>query len=88
MEGADLVLEVTCREPFLWKGKPAKGSKRVSSNFEWPEEPGKRRVVAMDYGVKYNILRSLESKGGAPSSSCRRQRIRKRSTGLILTVFS
>ena len=26
-------------------------------------EPGKWRVVAMDYGVKYNILRSLEQRG-------------------------
>jgi carbamoyl-phosphate synthase small subunit len=63
MKGADLVLEVTCREPFLWKEGRRRKVKKGLGNFEWPEEPVKRRVVAMDYGVKYNILRSLESKG-------------------------
>jgi carbamoyl-phosphate synthase small subunit len=31
--------------------------------FEWPERPGNWRVVVMDFGVKYNILRSLEARG-------------------------
>jgi carbamoyl-phosphate synthase small subunit len=63
MEGADLVREVTCREPFLWKDGRRKQIKGGLDQFEWPDEPGQRRVVAMDYGVKYNILRSLESRG-------------------------
>ncbi|MBN2032144.1 MAG: glutamine-hydrolyzing carbamoyl-phosphate synthase small subunit [Deltaproteobacteria bacterium] len=63
MMGADLVREVTCREPFLWKQGQRKEIKGGLSRFEWPEEQGKKRVVALDYGVKYNILRSMEKKG-------------------------
>lgn len=65
MEGRDLVKVVTCREAFLWReGKkvPLEGE---LGRFRWPDKPGKWRVVAMDYGVKYNILRSLEERGCA-----------------------
>ncbi|MCM2277712.1 MAG: glutamine-hydrolyzing carbamoyl-phosphate synthase small subunit [Oligoflexia bacterium] len=43
-EGRDLIGEVTAREPYPWK-KPA------TARF---------RVVAMDFGIKWNLLRSLE----------------------------
>jgi carbamoyl-phosphate synthase small subunit len=55
--GRDLVKEVTSRTSYLWKdGAPG----------HMPE-PGtapqaKRRVVVLDCGVKYNILRNLESR--------------------------
>jgi carbamoyl-phosphate synthase small subunit len=63
MVGRDLVAEVTCKEPLLWRGgKPVKLGGDLET-FQWPEDPGKWRVVAMDYGVKYNILRSLEKRG-------------------------
>jgi len=63
MTGLDLVMEVTGKQPVLWKdGKPVK-LKHGLEGFQWPDEPGKWRVVAMDYGVKYNILRSLEQRG-------------------------
>ncbi len=63
MTGLDLVMEVTGKEPLLWKdGRPVR-LERGLDGFEWPDEPGKWRVVAMDYGVKYNILRSLEQRG-------------------------
>ena len=62
MEGADLVQEVTCTEPFLWKGGERRKLAGGLGGFEWPEEQGKARVVAMDFGVKHNILMSLESK--------------------------
>jgi carbamoyl-phosphate synthase small subunit len=32
-------------------------------NFRWPQEEDRYRVVAVDYGIKYNILRSLEKRG-------------------------
>lgn len=63
MVGADLVREVTCREPFLWKEGRRRPVQGALEAFQWPEEPGKRRVVALDYGVKYNILRCLERNG-------------------------
>jgi carbamoyl-phosphate synthase small subunit len=63
MEGADLVREVTCRAPFLWSGGQRREVPGGLDRFQWPEDGGKIRVIAMDYGVKYNILRSLESNG-------------------------
>jgi carbamoyl-phosphate synthase small subunit len=56
--GRDLVREVSCPKPYLWKkGAPAGG-----------KIPGKKtgkklRVVVLDCGVKYNILRLLENNG-------------------------
>ncbi|RLB16936.1 MAG: carbamoyl phosphate synthase small subunit, partial [Deltaproteobacteria bacterium] len=62
MNGCDLVKEVTCREPMLWvEGMPVP-LKGGLDEFQWPDRSG-WRVVAMDYGVKYNILRSLEKRG-------------------------
>ncbi|MBW1785930.1 MAG: glutamine-hydrolyzing carbamoyl-phosphate synthase small subunit [Deltaproteobacteria bacterium] len=63
MLGADLVKEVTCREPMLWQdGRPVPLAGGLDQ-FQWPEAKGAWRVVAVDYGVKYNILRSLEKHG-------------------------
>ncbi|MGD2126835.1 MAG: glutamine-hydrolyzing carbamoyl-phosphate synthase small subunit, partial [Desulfobacteraceae bacterium] len=60
MLGQDLVKEVTCPVPFLWEnGRPCPLGQALDQ-FQWPDEPDRWRVVAMDYGVKYNILRSLE----------------------------
>jgi carbamoyl-phosphate synthase small subunit len=65
MVGRDLVREVTCKGPMLWQGgRPVKINIRLDQ-FRWPEEVGIWRVVAIDYGVKYNILRSLEKRGCA-----------------------
>jgi carbamoyl-phosphate synthase small subunit len=60
--GRDLVREVTCREPYRWvDGKP---SPLPGDSAE--EDGGKQqrlRVVVIDCGVKYNILRHLEQRG-------------------------
>jgi carbamoyl-phosphate synthase small subunit len=63
MVGLDLVKEVTCQVPFLWRGGTPEPHPGALKDFVWPEDPGKWRVVAMDFGVKYNILRSLERRG-------------------------
>jgi carbamoyl-phosphate synthase small subunit len=47
MAGSDFVKEVTINEPYVW-----------NDEFE-----GKYNVVALDYGIKYNILRLLEKAG-------------------------
>ncbi len=63
MMGLDLVKEVTCQEPQLWQhGRPVKLEEDLDQ-FKWPKERKTWRVVAIDYGVKYNILRSLEARG-------------------------
>lgn len=52
--GRDLVREVTCTEPYGWRdNQPAPGS-----NFS-TAAPGKYKVVAYDFGLKYNQLRLL-----------------------------
>lgn len=54
MAGSDYVKAVTIKEPYQWNPKP-----------QTPDpKPHKHRVVAMDYGIKYNILRLL-AVGGA-----------------------
>lgn len=59
--GRDLVQEVTCEKPYEWKeGLPIEFNPPVA-----PPPPFKKplRVVVMDFGVKYNILRSLKQFG-------------------------
>ncbi len=63
MTGRDLVREVTCKTPMLWKNGRALELKEDLKRFKWRDHSRLRRVVAVDYGVKYNILRSLEKKG-------------------------
>jgi len=58
MAGRDLVMEVTCRKPMVWENGKAVTLESLD-RFRWDDHPGKWRVVALDFGVKYNILRSL-----------------------------
>ncbi|HSH12195.1 MAG TPA: glutamine-hydrolyzing carbamoyl-phosphate synthase small subunit, partial [Desulfurivibrionaceae bacterium] len=56
--GRDLVREVTCEEPYGWAdNRPVPGS-----NFS-TAGPGKHRVVAFDFGLKYNQPRLLAERG-------------------------
>jgi carbamoyl-phosphate synthase small subunit len=59
MEGADLVREVSCRDPFDYR--PPEGD-----DFQLaPARAGRRRlrVAAYDYGMKWNILRRFAAHG-------------------------
>jgi carbamoyl-phosphate synthase small subunit len=60
--GRDLVQEVTCTAPYCWAEDETGCGPRVGSNFS-TARPGKYRVVAMDFGLKYNQLRILATKG-------------------------
>jgi carbamoyl-phosphate synthase small subunit len=56
--GRDLVREVSCAKPYLWK----KGA--VQKGKIPARKPGRNlRVAVLDCGVKYNILRLLENNG-------------------------
>src|SRR4030065_2645120 len=56
--GRDLVREVSCQKPYPWKkGAPSPG--KISAK----KSAKKLRVVVVDCGVKYNILRLLEKNG-------------------------
>ena len=52
--GRDLVREVTCRQPYGWSEAGPRSGDGFSSAAE-----GRYRVVAIDYGLKYNQLRLL-----------------------------
>jgi carbamoyl-phosphate synthase small subunit len=63
MNGADLACEVTCEEPYQWtanvdpqwyQSAPA-GLPKATANHP--------HIVVIDFGVKYNILRLLKSRG-------------------------
>ena len=63
MAGRDLVKDVTTQQPLRWQGGLPAIPVEDLADFQWPDGPGPWRVVAIDYGVKYNILRSLEKRG-------------------------
>ncbi|MGD0020993.1 MAG: glutamine-hydrolyzing carbamoyl-phosphate synthase small subunit [Smithellaceae bacterium] len=56
--GRDLVREVSCTKPYLWKNGAPHAVKLTSK-----KTAKKLRVVVLDCGVKYNILRLLEKNG-------------------------
>jgi len=58
IEGVDLAKEVTCTEPYSWNEKRWTWENRYSKQ----ENPA-RKVVAIDYGAKRNILRCLADVG-------------------------
>ncbi len=59
--GRDLVAEVAVREPYRW-GDPVPGGELPVDTGVLPVEPS-YRVVAMDSGIKFNILRKLVEHG-------------------------
>jgi carbamoyl-phosphate synthase small subunit len=58
LTGIDLVRHVTCDRPHRWRdGRP------VPEEACWSKGAPGFRVAALDFGIKYNILRSLERTG-------------------------
>ena len=58
LEGMDLAKEVSCKEPYEW----TETNWRIQDGYGKQQEP-KRHIVAVDYGVKRNILRCLAELG-------------------------
>lgn len=58
MVGADLVKEVSCTAPYAWPMEGVVPSPKGSGEGE-----GVKKVVVMDFGVKFNILVSLAGRG-------------------------
>ncbi|HOW60050.1 MAG TPA: glutamine-hydrolyzing carbamoyl-phosphate synthase small subunit [Candidatus Omnitrophota bacterium] len=57
IEGVDLVKEVTRKEPYLFE-------ESMLTDFDWGQSKKKRfNIVAVDSGVKWNILRKLNQHG-------------------------
>jgi len=63
--GRDLVAGVTSQSAYLWDGAPRPLAWKPGMSWAdvWPDPNHPRKVVAPDYGIKYNILRSL-ARGG------------------------
>jgi carbamoyl-phosphate synthase small subunit len=67
MEGMDYVKEVSTPESFLWTNEsrdwtiPNVCAGQESNYLELP--PARHRIVAFDFGIKYNILRRLRQAG-------------------------
>ena len=59
IEGRDLVREVTCAKPYRWETSDW----ALGEGYRTPRRPGRFKVVAYDFGVKYNILRRLTAVG-------------------------
>ncbi|MCL4555078.1 MAG: glutamine-hydrolyzing carbamoyl-phosphate synthase small subunit [Actinobacteria bacterium] len=59
--GRDLVAEVTAGKAFAWETHPDNIDREVQ--LEGSPVGQRRRVVAFDSGIKYNILRRLEAVG-------------------------
>jgi len=57
--GQDLVKTVTCRQPYRW----AHGSIQIADPDKTSKGGYNPRVVVLDCGVKFNILRCLEAEG-------------------------
>lgn len=62
MEGQDLVPLVTCAKAYWWPELPVPGSAPLDLTALWAQKSGKK-VVLYDYGVKFNIIRSLKARG-------------------------
>ncbi|MBW2505618.1 MAG: glutamine-hydrolyzing carbamoyl-phosphate synthase small subunit [Deltaproteobacteria bacterium] len=58
--GRDLVREVTCGQPYGW----SEAGPRNGGNYS-TAAAGKHKIVAIDYGLKYNQLRLLAERGCA-----------------------
>jgi carbamoyl-phosphate synthase small subunit len=59
--GRDMVEKVTTPSPFLWNGerRPLPWKSGITAADVWPDRSHPFKVVALDYGIKYNILRHL-----------------------------
>jgi carbamoyl-phosphate synthase small subunit len=83
LDGLDLAAEVSCTQSYEWTG----GTWSWEHGFAAPEAT--RTVVAVDYGAKRNILRSLASAGCkvivVPASSGADDILRHRPDGVFLS---
>ena len=62
-EGRDLIGEVSTRQPYHWPLGPLPGSTLSPPQMKRPANAKRYKVVAMDFGVKWNLLHSLHHSG-------------------------
>jgi carbamoyl-phosphate synthase small subunit len=88
MEGQDLVPQVTCRAPYWWPDFPADEAAPPDLETLWRQRQG-RKVVLYDYGVKFNIIRSLKGRGlevlVVPATTPATEVLKLKPAGLVLS---
>ena len=84
LEGMDLALDVTCRQTYDWDE-----TRYVFGQGYGRQEAPLRHVVAIDYGAKRNILRSLASEGCSvtvvPATATAEEVLRHKPDGVFLS---
>jgi carbamoyl-phosphate synthase small subunit len=93
MEGSDFVKAVTCRAPYEWDpdgthSAPWQDSYRATRATE-PPPPARHHIVALDCGLKWNILRCLR-RGGfrvtvVPAGTTAADILKRKPDGLFLS---
>jgi len=82
--GRDLVTEVTCSKPYGWSIDGPKPGNEFTTAL-----PGQYRVVAIDYGLKYNQLRLLSDRGCSvqvvPASTSAKEILAMNPDGIFLS---
>ena len=65
MQGSDLVGKVTTKKPYFWKYNQPDyiHTDKLDDSLMWRFKGKKPSVVALDFGLKYNIIRSMEKAG-------------------------
>ena len=65
MQGSDLVGCVTTKKPYFWKYNQPDyiDTGKLEDPLIWRYKGKKHSVVALDFGLKYNIIRCLEKAG-------------------------
>ncbi|RLB88261.1 MAG: carbamoyl phosphate synthase small subunit [Deltaproteobacteria bacterium] len=65
MEGSDLVEGVTTKTPYFWKYNQPDYVKieKLADPLIWRHKGKRHAVIALDFGIKYNIIRCLEKEG-------------------------
>ena len=65
MQGSDLVGKVTTKKPYFWRYNQPDyiDINKLQDPLIWRSKGKKHSVVALDFGIKYNIIRCLEKAG-------------------------
>ena len=65
MQGSDFVCRVTTKKPYFWRYNQPDyiDINKLDDPLIWHHRGKKHSVVALDFGIKYNIIRCLEQAG-------------------------
>ena len=85
LEGADLAKDASCLQPFVYD----EGLWSWPEGYEKPAAEPKYEVVVLDYGVKRNILRALNSIGArvtvVPAKTSAEEVLARKPDGVLLS---